>query len=95
MAIYKRSRYTKTAMYIRDEVAIFKIREMLDLRRADGIIYEFTEGDTLDGIAYKFYGDSQLWWVLLEANVGYRTPMDIKHGDELFIPAHQEVIKHV
>jgi len=39
------------------------------------------EGDRLDNIAFDFYGDATLWWVIASAN-------DIE-GDSLYIPGPQ------
>ena len=81
MGIYKNSRYTSTSLQDRDGKSIFKIRERMYFSLENARAYEFTEGDTLDGLAYSYYGDSQLWWVILEANKQYKTPLEINHGD--------------
>ena len=44
-----------------------------------------TEMETLDNLAYKYYGDSTLWWIIAQANhiKGVRfIPRDI----QIFIP---------
>ena len=92
MGIYRGSRYVGTPMYVRDSKLTFKIREMRKFNE-EGQIHEFTEGDTLDGIAFNYYGDSQLWWVLLEANSKYRSEIEIRYGDEIFVPSFEEVVK--
>ncbi len=44
-----------------------------------------TQGETIDLLAQRFYGDEGLWWRLLDANpVVY--PLDIQPGDVLALP---------
>lgn len=95
MAIFKGSRYVKTPLYSRDGEYVFKIRKRFDFDISNSLLYEFTEGDTLDGLARRFYGDSQLWWVLLEANSKYRTEIDIEYGDIVIIPRYSEVVRAI
>ena len=38
------------------------------------------EGDRLDNIAFDFYGDPTLWWVIASANPGMTA------GDSIYIP---------
>ena len=92
MAIYRGSRYTKTPLYNDGERNIFKIRKREDFSLDGTTVHVFIEGDTLDGLAYKYYGDSQLWWVILEANNKYRSELDIGYGEELVIPNYKEVV---
>ena len=47
--------------------------------------YIVRSGDTLAGIAIKFYGDASLDDLIAEAN-GIEDPRDLRPGDELIIP---------
>jgi nucleoid-associated protein YgaU len=48
--------------------------------------YCVTQGEAIDLLARRFYGDERLWWRILDANpVVY--PLDIEAGDVLNIPA--------
>ena len=47
-----------------------------------------TEGDRLDNLAFKFYGDPNLWWYIGKAN--NLTSMNIPAGTSLRIPASTE-----
>ena len=49
-------------------------------------------GDTLDGVAYKFYEETEFRWAILDANTKYRTEFDIKVGDVILIPSFEEVV---
>ena len=45
----------------------------------------FTASDRLSKIAFKFYGDAELWWVLAWFN-GKPTDFHCKVGDTILIP---------
>ena len=47
-----------------------------------------TEGDRCDNLAYRFYGDSTLWWFI--ARVNNLTTNNIPAGTSLRIPATLE-----
>jgi len=44
------------------------------------------QGDRLDNLAYKFYEDSRLWWILARANYLGKGDMEIPIGTQLRIP---------
>lgn len=92
MGIFRGSRYTHTPLYNREDKLIFKMRERRLFSVEKASYHEFTEGDTLDGLALKYYGDSQLWWAILEANTQYRSELEIPYGAELAIPDYGEVV---
>lgn len=54
--------------------------------------YTFKEGDTLDGLAYKYYGDASLWWAILDANPVYTSEIEIEYGNVIAIPTKREVL---
>ena len=49
------------------------------------------EGDRCDNLAFRFYGDSQLWWFI--ARVNNLTTNNISAGTSLRIPATTENAK--
>lgn len=104
MAIYRGSRYENTLVY--NHVAQGEVHPTFQrnrtvptlLRRTgkrifsvQGVMHTWIQGDRLDSLAYKYYGDAQRWWVILDANPNYMTPWDIKPGDILSIPSYQEM----
>jgi nucleoid-associated protein YgaU len=93
MAIYRGSRYTNTTLTNREGKLVFKIRERRNFSLENSTVYAFTDGDTLDGLAQRFYGDSQLWWVILDANPKYKSGIEIQYGEELILPSYEEVVK--
>ena len=44
------------------------------------------QGDRLDNLAYKFYNDSRLWWILARANNLGKGDMEVPIGKQLRIP---------
>lgn len=53
----------------------------------DDDIYVATEtGDRIDTLAYQFYGDSTLWWIIAAANNIHNAPFGFEDGTILRIP---------
>lgn len=51
-------------------------------------LYVMSEaGDRLDSLAFQYFGDSTLWWVLASANNIHTAPIGLKEGTILRIPA--------
>lgn len=90
--IYEGSRYSKTIVIDDKDTSVLSIRSRLPISLRNSQTYIFSSGDRLDGLAKKFYNDTQLWWVILEANPKYRSELDINYGDELIIPDYAEVM---
>ena len=93
--IYTGSRYSNTSLYNRDGANIFERRELKTFNMDNATKHIMNQSDTLSTLAHLYYGDSQLWWVLLEANPQYTTVFDIEVGDILEIPSKEEVITNV
>lgn len=45
------------------------------------------QGDRLDNLAYKYYNDSRLWWILARANNLGKGDLVVPIGIQLRIPA--------
>jgi len=93
VSIYKNSRYTKTPLYNHDGNLVFKRRKRFEFSIKGAVQHRFMESDRLDNLARDYYGDAQLWWVILDSNPKYRAEIDIVNGDILVIPAYEEVMK--
>lgn len=94
MAVYSGSRYIKTSAYVRDgKSLIFGIRKRATFSDEKSTLYTVVNGDTIDGIAYKQYGNAKLNWAILDANPSYLSELDMKPGDIIVIPSYEEVVK--
>ena len=65
----------------------------IPIRNEDQFIYP-RFGERLDTLAYKFYGDSTLWWVIAKAN-GIKGISALRPGENLRIPLNiQKIIEN-
>lgn len=48
-------------------------------------IYEWVETDRIDNLANRFYGEPNLWWMILDLNPEILDPQNIKPGTQLRI----------
>ena len=97
MAVYENSRYLHTRQSTRLgwDTPTLEMRSRFTFNQEDCINHEWCEGDTLDGVSYRYYGISALRWAILDANPKYRTEFDIKNGDVILIPDYEEVVSLV
>lgn len=95
--MFENSRYLHTPIYSRlsEGTPILKMRSRFTFNIQKASIHEWVEGDTLDGVSYRYYGISALRWAILDANPLYRSEYDIKCGDRIFIPSYDEVVNIV
>lgn len=64
-----------------------KIYPNIPLRDDD--IYIMTEtGDRLDTLAYQYFRDQTLWWIIAAANNIHDAPLGLKDGTILRIPSN-------
>lgn len=89
--IYEGSRYVNTSMYDRRGTLTFNVRNRMSFGKKNCVVHVYCEADRLDNLAVKYYGNPQLYWVILDANPQYRCELDIKKGDQLIIPSFEEV----
>jgi hypothetical protein len=67
------------------EVYRTKIYPNIPLKDTD--VYVMTEtGDRLDTLAFEYYEDSSLWWIIAAANNIHNAPMGLQDGTVLRIP---------
>jgi LysM repeat protein len=82
------SRYQRnTIQKLKDgrEVYSTKIYPNIPLRDSD--IYIVTQGgDRLDTLAYQYYGDQSLWWIIATANNIHDPSFSVEDGTILRVP---------
>lgn len=97
MAMFENSRYLHTKQYTRLgwDSPTLQIRNRYTFNMDKCTLHEWCEGDTLDGVAYRYYQNCALRWAILDANPKYRTEFDIQNGDTIYIPDYEEVVDKV
>ena len=53
----------------------------------DQFVFPF-DGDRLDSLAQRYYGDSNLWWIIAKANEGFKGNIKLKIGQKMIVPMH-------
>lgn len=81
--------YDESARYFEIPVVNIEIGE-----EDDRHIVRSEEAGRLDLISYKYYGNTDYWWVIAIANDIY-FPFDVKVGDVLVIPSRVKVDNEV
>lgn len=55
--------------------------------------YTIKEGDTLTALAYRFYGNSLLWYIIADINDDViDNPLKLTPGTDIIIPNHNNYI---
>ena len=82
------SPYDYATVITYDEGEVSLESNSLNISTKDGdLIHTVLEGQTLQNIAFKYYGDSGLWYLLAQAN-GIMNPFsdELYTGQQLTIP---------
>lgn len=61
-------------------------------RSSDDTYTITTDGDRYDTLAFDFYNDSSLWWVIASANTFRSSALPLKPGVQIRIPSDTEKI---
>jgi hypothetical protein len=86
--IVKNSRLLFSALVLVDGVEFWDLNTLPIIPvRNDEIQYTVTFTDRIDLLAYRFYGDPVLWWVIAAANSFELLPNDLKPGETIRIPS--------
>ena len=82
------SRYTNNeTKKLNDGRNVYRSRIYPEIPLSDNDIYVASEtGDRLDTLAYQYYEDSSLWWIIASANNIHNAPFGLKDGTILRIP---------
>jgi hypothetical protein len=72
---------------INDGRIVYRSKIYPEIPLRDDDIYVASEtGDRLDTLAYQYYEDSSLWWIIASANNIHNAPIGLKDGTILRIP---------
>lgn len=87
-------RYDSTPTYPRwdgKKVYVTTQYPIIEPQESDAIIIS-NEAEYLDSLAYKYYGDPTLWWVIALANNLGKGRMSVPPGIQMRIPANINAI---
>ena len=89
------NRYNSTPIDKRwDGKRVYKTTQYPSIKaqESDGIIIS-QDGDYLDALAYKYYGDPSLWWIIAMVNDGLSTGrLSVPSGRQIRIPTNTSFI---
>ena len=72
---------------INDGRVVYRSKIYHNIPLRDDDVYVATEtGDRLDTLAYQYYEDASLWWIIASANNIHNAPFGLKDGTILRIP---------
>jgi hypothetical protein len=59
----------------------------------DDELYQWDELDRIEDLAFEYYRDSTLWWVIAKRNNLQDLPFSIATGDKIYIPSRTFVFE--
>lgn len=102
MPVQTNSRYSRVDTFLdasrnfrSTDVFRFEIRrDIVDFSgtpNEEFILYKVRDGDDFENLAFRFYRDSTLWWVIADANRALKFSLDFTTGDVLRIPPARSI----
>ena len=61
-------------------------------KNEDDLYIRTVDGDRLDNLAYEYYKDPSLWWILARANKIGLGSLNVKAGKQIRIPENPQII---
>lgn len=58
---------------------------------ADNITHPIVQSDTWQSIAYRYYGDALLWWVVVDFQAVYDPTITLVPGERVVLPSLRTV----
>jgi len=82
------SRYERNQVQkLKDGREVYRTKIYPNIPLRDSDIYIVTQGgDRLDTLAYQYYGDQSLWWIIATANNIHDAPFAVPDGTILRVP---------
>ena len=92
--VHQGSRYVNTSIYrAGGKSLVFNIRLRARFNPEKFSYHTWVQGDTIDGVAYRYYNNTHLWWAIMDANPKYIFDTDIHPGDIIIVPDYREVVR--
>ena len=90
----RNSRYQNNkTQKLKDGKTVFRTRLYPDIPKSDSDLYIVTQtDDRLDTLAYQFYKDSGLWWIIATTNNIHDATFSLPDGTTLRIPQNYNKI---
>lgn len=86
-------RYSRTSKRKESGTRFLETQILPDVpRRPEDIIITTESGQRLDRLAFKYYDDSKLWWVIASANELGRGDWTVPAGIQLRIPQNLSAV---
>lgn len=96
MAIDERSRYKYSVIIKEGDTFYIGGTDPLTVRsNSDDIEHVWMQGDRLDILAQKYYGDARLWWIIAEYNNIMHFFEEIEYGRVLILPSLTRVVLNI
>jgi len=81
-------------LHILEGIEFWNILDLPDIpEQEDDITYMVVSSDRIDKLAYDFYGDPALWWVIAVANDMELLPTELNAGTQIRIPSQTYVFQ--
>lgn len=72
---------------LKDGRTVYRSKIYPEIPLRDSDLYVASEtGDRLDTLAYQYYDDASLWWIIAAANNIHDAPLGLEDGTILRIP---------
>lgn len=95
MGIYRGSRYRFSDLIQStdsdgDVNGVFTLRQMDNEVPQGSIAYTTQTEDSFESLAYKYYGDSNKWYVIADVNPSVFWPLDLDSGELIYVPSRSQ-----
>lgn len=96
MSINDKSRYSNSVLIKEHENYYISGRDYIDpMNYEDNISHIWAQGDRLDLLAKRYYGDHTLWWIIADFNNIMYFFEKIDLGTRLAIPSFTRVVTEI
>ena len=84
--IYTGSRYEKGSVIVPQPDSTVAVRRSFPTHGTTYVLHTWRASDRLDRLAARFFGKSEDWWKIADANPLIQNPYDIRPGQQIRIP---------